>query len=193
MVTVLLALCPALWAHVGIQPWGSREGHPPQRDGVHPQDWVCCALSSLSLFLHPLCGDKARKNFFPEQGPPPPAREHWDLATVAVTSPTEKERECNLKIGYGLQTFMQTAKNVGYAWYPAPHLHTICTMDSCHFPGWNKTPQVQQAPQLSRAEIFSRVLQSGFPSDGNISHPKPPAPLFQMLSMFSAPATHSWR
>lgn len=100
---------------------------------------LLCSL--LSLRLLPSVGtQQGIKNFFPDQGPPPPAREHWDLATVATTSATE--RECNLKIGYGLQmkSDMQTAKNVGYVWYPAPHLHTISTMDSCHFPWLKQNP-----------------------------------------------------
>lgn len=118
---------------------------------IHHKEMVCTYMAGCVVLLcSPLSShllpsvrtQQGIKNFFPDRGPPPPAREHWDLATVASTSATEKERECNLKIGYGLlmKSDMQTAKNVGYVWYPAPHLHTICTMDSCHFPGLKQNP-----------------------------------------------------
>lgn len=72
----------------------------------------------------------------------------------------------------------------------------ICTQFAQRIPvifwGWNKT-SVQQAPQLRRAEICSGALQPRFPSAGNVSCRNSPVPLFQMLSMFSAPAAHGWR
>ena len=129
-------------------PWGSGERHPSRRDGVCPHYWVRSApapapvLAPASL---PPAGTHQGKQTpsFPRRLVPlhqPGSK--WDLATVAATSATEEETECSLRIGYGLQmkSDMQTAKNVGYVRYPAPHLYPICTKDSCHFPGLKQNP-----------------------------------------------------
>lgn len=192
MVTVLLAHCPALWAHMGIQHWGSREGHPPQRDGVSLHD---CALTlSPSSSIPSVGAQQGKKKTFPDRGPlqqpgsigiwphlPPllqlkkKERAIWKLDMVCKWNPTCKQLRM---------------------WVMCDTQPYICTWFAQWIPvifrGWNKTP-VQQAPQLSESEIFSRVLQSGFPSDGNVSHSNSPAPLFQMLSLFSAPVSHGWR
>lgn len=84
----------------------------------------CSLLLPSLLWWH----GKARKSF-PNRVPLHQAGSKWDSATVATTSATEEETECNLKIEYGLQmkSDIQTAKNCGRCAIPsptsAPNLH----------------------------------------------------------------------
>lgn len=179
---------------LGIQSWGSREyiyhkGMPTWL-GV-----LCsCALSSHPLFFHPLCEGTARQE------------KTSSLIRVPLLQPGSTGIWLQLLPLLKLKESAIWKLDMVCKWNPTckqlrmwvmcdtqPH---ICTQFAQWIPvifqGWNKT-SVQQAPQLSRSEIFSRVLQSGFPSDGNVSHSNSPAPLLQMLSLFSAPVTHGWR
>lgn len=154
--------------------------------------WACMTVlspSPPSSSIPSVGTQQGKKKLFPDQGPlqqpgstgiwpqlPPllqlKERAIWKLDMVCKWNPTCKQ----LRMWVMCDT--------------QPH---ICTWFAQWIPvifrGWNKTP-VQQAPQLSESEIFSRVLQSGFPSDGNVSHSNSPAPLFQMLSL-SQPQSHT--
>lgn len=155
---------------------------------IHHKGTVCtymtgcsvllCSLSPLPIFCHPLCGDTARhKNTsFPIRVPlhQPGSTGIWPHLQPLLQLKRKESAIWKLDM---VCKWNPTCKQLRM-WVMCDTQPHICTQFAQWIPvifrGWNKTP-VQQAPQVSRSEIFSRVLQSGFPSDGNISHFNSPA------------------
>lgn len=193
VATVLLALFPVPCARVGIP---CHAGPGVAGKDTHHQG-TCSAPAPapvLALPSLPLAGTQQGKRTpsFPNRVPP-----HQPGSKREPVSPLlqlKKEQSAIWKLDM-VRKWNLTYKQLRM-WVMRDTQPHICTQFAQSIPvifqGWNKTP-VQQAPQLWRAGICSRVLQPGFPSEGNISRCSSPVPLFQMLSMFSAPATHGWR
>lgn len=186
------------------QPWKSRGGHYHNiRDSLNLHSWcallqpqVSCSWLLTSFPLSFLSGhSKASKHLLSETGSPSTSQgasavwpQLWPLLQL-------KKKQCAIWKLDMVRKRNLTCKQLRM-WVMCDTQPHICTQFAQRIPvifwGWNKT-LVHQAPQLWRAEIWGKVFQPGFPSDRNISCCNSRVPLFRMLSVFSAPATHGWK
>lgn len=176
MATVLLALCPAPRACVGIFCYASSwvAGQDTHHKGIawtHTADVLCSSPRSHASDSFPpsLLSEhsKASKHFLYETGSPSTSQEASGIWPQLWLLLQLKKKQCAIWKLDMVWKQNPTCKQLRM-WVMCDTQPHICTQFAQRIPvifwGWNKT-LVQQTPQLWRAEIWSNVFQPGFPSD----------------------------